>query len=239
MAEDFKGVWIPKEIWQNNNLSLLDKVILAKISSLDNTAKGCYASNKHISEFCHCGERSVSRSLDKIQTLGLIQVNISKFNSRTIKVISMDSQIGEGDSQIGEGDSQIGDKVIKYSNTDSNKVEGGDESPTSQATKFTAHDFQLLWNEWLDKNCLPNKRIVTMKAPRIKKFNARQKTYEQDGANTKEFWEQILKVLLIAKNGWYVGNAPIKEGYSTPWTADFKWLFKNDDAIAELMEVGR
>ena len=35
---DFKGVWIPKDIWLNENLTMLEKVILIEIDSLDNEA---------------------------------------------------------------------------------------------------------------------------------------------------------------------------------------------------------
>ena len=32
---DFKGVWIPKEVWLDERLSMLDKGIFAEIDSLD------------------------------------------------------------------------------------------------------------------------------------------------------------------------------------------------------------
>jgi hypothetical protein len=32
---DFKGVWIPKEIWINTDLSIIEKVLLVEIDSLD------------------------------------------------------------------------------------------------------------------------------------------------------------------------------------------------------------
>ena len=49
---DFKGVWIPKEVWLDTRLNALDKVILMEIDSLDQGEKGCYASNEHLAEFC-------------------------------------------------------------------------------------------------------------------------------------------------------------------------------------------
>jgi len=36
MKRDFKGIWIPKEIWLNENLTLQEKVFLVEIESLDN-----------------------------------------------------------------------------------------------------------------------------------------------------------------------------------------------------------
>ena len=42
-ARDFKGIWIPKEIWLSEQLSLMEKVLFVEIHSLDNE-DGCYAS---------------------------------------------------------------------------------------------------------------------------------------------------------------------------------------------------
>ena len=33
---DFKGVWIPKEIWLSTDLKVMEKLILVEIDSLDN-----------------------------------------------------------------------------------------------------------------------------------------------------------------------------------------------------------
>lgn len=55
---DFQGVWIPKEIWLNEELKLQEKALLVEIKSLDNN-HGCYAKNKHFVEFLGVGERRV------------------------------------------------------------------------------------------------------------------------------------------------------------------------------------
>ncbi len=35
-SRDFKGIWIPKEIWLSDQLSLMEKILLVEIHSLDN-----------------------------------------------------------------------------------------------------------------------------------------------------------------------------------------------------------
>lgn len=55
---DFKGVWIPKEIWLSPELSLMEKVLFVEIHSLDNE-RGCYASNRHFAEFFGLSERQI------------------------------------------------------------------------------------------------------------------------------------------------------------------------------------
>lgn len=56
MERDFKGVWIPKDIWLNKELSILEKCLITEIDSLDNSDKGCFASNKYLSEFIGVSE---------------------------------------------------------------------------------------------------------------------------------------------------------------------------------------
>lgn len=89
MAEenrDFKGIWIPKEIWLDKRLNALDKIILAEIDSLDNDENGCFASNKYIAEFCGCSETKVSTAISKLIDLGYVLVE--SFNGRQRKLKS-------------------------------------------------------------------------------------------------------------------------------------------------------
>lgn len=82
---DFKGVWIPKEIWLNTQLNALEKVILTEIDSLDNSEKGCYASNQHIAEFCQCSETKVSTAISKLIKMGYIYVQNFDGRKRELK----------------------------------------------------------------------------------------------------------------------------------------------------------
>ena len=72
---DFKGVWIPKEIWLDKRLTPLDKMILVEIDSLDITNKGCFASNKYLAEFCQCTETKISTTISKLKKLRLYRIN--------------------------------------------------------------------------------------------------------------------------------------------------------------------
>ena len=81
MERDFKGVWIPREVWLDDSLSALEKVILIEIDSLDTEENHCYASNKYLAEFCQCSEIKVSQAIKKFIFLGYIE-QIS-FDGRT------------------------------------------------------------------------------------------------------------------------------------------------------------
>ena len=70
---DFKGVWIPKEIWLNENLTMLEKVILIEIDSLDNE-EHCVAGNDYLAKFCQCSEWKVSTAIKKLKELRYIEI---------------------------------------------------------------------------------------------------------------------------------------------------------------------
>ena len=81
LKRDFKGVWFPKEIWLDDRLSALDKIILLEIDSLDVDELGCYASNEYLAEFCQCGETKVSNCIKKLIELEYIE--LINFDGRT------------------------------------------------------------------------------------------------------------------------------------------------------------
>ena len=76
----FKGVWIPAEIWLAEELTTNETVLYVEINSLDNGAKGCFASNAHLAEFLGTGTATVTNGISKLKELGL--VSEKAFNGR-------------------------------------------------------------------------------------------------------------------------------------------------------------
>ena len=91
----FKGIWIPAEVWLDQRLSAIDKVILAEIDSLDIGDRGCYASNKHIAEFSQCSEATVTRAVSKLIDYGYLK--IKNFDGRQRVLRSLLNQFDEAD----------------------------------------------------------------------------------------------------------------------------------------------
>ena len=77
---DFKGVWIPKEVYLSKELSWTEKILLVEIDSLDNE-DGCYSRNDYFASFLGVSESHVSRMVSKLKKLGLISVE--SFDGRT------------------------------------------------------------------------------------------------------------------------------------------------------------
>lgn len=83
---DFKGVWIPKDIWLNDELTLIEKIIFVEIDSLDNE-NNCIAGNDYLATFCGCSERKVSDAIKKLCDLGYIEILSFDGRHRKIRVV--------------------------------------------------------------------------------------------------------------------------------------------------------
>lgn len=97
---DFKGIWIPKEIWLDKRLTILDKAILVEIDSLSKNDCGCFASNKHFSEMFGCTERQASASISKMTKMGFVE--ITGFDGRKRSMRSCLANIAEQTGNIRE-----------------------------------------------------------------------------------------------------------------------------------------
>lgn len=85
---DFKGVFIPKDIWCNPELDGDTKLMWGEIFALDNKF-GCVAKNDHFMKmFGWKNERKVQREIKKLNDLGLIAIEQDKRkDQRTIRVV--------------------------------------------------------------------------------------------------------------------------------------------------------
>ena len=93
---DFKGIWIPKDIWLSEDLSLIEKVLFAEIDSLDNE-NHCTASNEYFSKLCNCGTATVTRAISHLKDLGMVEELPYNGRCRKLRVIKMISPTNQND----------------------------------------------------------------------------------------------------------------------------------------------
>lgn len=79
MIRDFKGVWIPREIWLSPGLSMVEKCLLIEIDSLDNEDH-CFATNEYFADFLNITPTTVSTAISNLKDYGLIE--LVSFNGR-------------------------------------------------------------------------------------------------------------------------------------------------------------
>lgn len=115
---DFKGVWIPKEVWLDTRLNALEKIILTEIDSLDSSERGCWASNQYIAEFCQCSESKVSKSISKLIELGYLY--LQAFDGRQRELKSRLTSSTKQDSKLCEAETQTIPQINTKKNTKNN-----------------------------------------------------------------------------------------------------------------------
>lgn len=75
MERDFLGVWIPKTIYLNKDLTPTEKLLLAEISSFAKNGV-CFASNEHFADFLGISKKHVSKLVSKLARMNLISVDL-------------------------------------------------------------------------------------------------------------------------------------------------------------------
>ena len=114
-------VVIPGDILRNDELTYGQKIILAKIMNLDND-KGCFATNKYFANLLSTSINSVSKTINKLKSMGLIEISIKDNTTRSITLAKKD----KGGSQKVEGGSpkSVGSSVTINidTNIDNNKI---------------------------------------------------------------------------------------------------------------------
>lgn len=75
-----KGVWIPIEIWENEELNWTEKILLIQIDSYTSKDKSCFFSNEYISKLLKISVTQASRTVSSLMKKGYIEQ--TKFDGR-------------------------------------------------------------------------------------------------------------------------------------------------------------
>lgn len=89
----FKGIWIPANYWLDANLTIQEMLFLAEIDSLDVDEKGCYASNKHFSDFFGLTTQRCSQVINSLKEKDYISIELifgaeKQIEKRVIRVVN-------------------------------------------------------------------------------------------------------------------------------------------------------
>lgn len=207
MDRDFKGIWIPKEIWLDENLSIVEKAILAEIISLDNES-GCFASNQYFAEFCHLTERTVSNAINNLIKGGYIYVKA--FDGRHRILQSRYEEFSRQGRKIFYADTKEFPPNNKDNNTNNNTI-------IQQISTEQVQAVVRLFNE----TCVSFPKVTAVSADRKKHISARLKQY---GIETIKLVFEKAQASDFLK-----GNNQRK------WKANFDWLL-NETNFAKVLD---
>lgn len=193
---DFKGIWIPAEIWLNDSLSFLEVILLAEIDSLAKD-EGCYASNKYFAEFLGVSETYVSKAISSLAKKGLVYQDAFNGRNRTLKTNLHNSKADLNKSitleqkckaDLNKSARQTITKVQPY-----NIEDNIDDSNTP----YTSKDVYPPLGE-----SQPKKNVF--KAPTIEEVEAYGKSKGFTKTDYVDFWE------FYENKNWKVGNVKMK-----------------------------
>lgn len=120
----FRGVWIPRDIWLNKDLSITEKCFLAEIDSLGGSEEGCFASNQYFAEFFNLSKERARKIIGELNKKGYLKITLTykedtkEVDQRIIKLIGYGHKQPYGQNQpggTGKNDHYItkSDNIIK------------------------------------------------------------------------------------------------------------------------------
>ena len=103
----FRGVWIPRDIWLNKDLSITEKCFLAEIDSLGGSEEGCFASNQYFAEFFNLSKERARKIIGELNKKGYLEITLTykedtkEVDQRIIKLIGYGHKQPYGQNQPG------------------------------------------------------------------------------------------------------------------------------------------
>jgi hypothetical protein len=142
---NFLGVWLPREIYLNKELSWTEKILYVEIQSLDNE-NGCFASNEYFADFLGVSTTTISISISKLKKLKYVECVSFDGRKRVLK-----SAFKKIEKQVLRKLKGSVDENLKHNNTDNNSVNNynnwEDEVMSLDYPKEMKIDMIEYWNE--------------------------------------------------------------------------------------------
>lgn len=201
---DFKGIWIPADIWLDDRLSAQEMVILAEIDSLDN-GEGCWASNEYLARFSKCSPATVSRAIKNLTLCGYVE--IVSFDGRIRIMKSCISNMKRQPNQIDEADLSKCRAITLEDNVRDIK-----SSSSKEAVDYEA------WRIAYTSNAteLPGIRIMSDKR------KAAVRSMIKQGITLGDFTDACK---MANESDFLKGGGP------RGWTADADWMFNANNVL--------
>lgn len=180
LPRQFKGVWIPAEVWLDRSLSITEKVMMVEIGSLQDPVRGCYASNSHFARFFGLSSSRVSEIISSLSSKGLLRVELIRDGRQVVeRRVRLTDLFGKSNTYsenaatlFGKGGDPYSEKA-EESNTKSNSTTEGERaaakassSATRKASKFdplTACPTNVspsVWADWCQHRREIGKRLT-------------------------------------------------------------------------------
>ena len=131
MERQFKGVWIPAEIWLDARLTLVEKALYAEIDSFSGIGKSFHKANETIQLEYGVSRPTVSKAIKKLESLGFIE---STFDGRMRHLtVQADRKIftGRGKESFGQPERNL--RAAGKNSTSNSTIERTTKNTTKES----------------------------------------------------------------------------------------------------------
>ena len=141
MEREFKGVWIPAEVWLDQRLTICEKAFLAEVDSFTGNGKTFHKSNETIQQEYGISPRTVQRMIKHLVDIGLLK---SDFNGRVrhLSAVRVAKMTGQGR----QNDESASPKW-RHTNTVENTVDNTVKRK-GVVMPFEGKEFEEAWKNW-------------------------------------------------------------------------------------------
>lgn len=149
---NFKGVWIPADIWLNTDLSIQEKIMLVEIDSLCACPeRGCWAANEHFAKFFGLSKSRISEVISSLADKGYIRVSFQRKGKQIVeRNIFMLDPFGKCEEPLRET-LRTPSGNAKESNTESNTESIKTSSSSDDDAAAIDNAFEAFWKAGMRK----------------------------------------------------------------------------------------
>jgi hypothetical protein len=206
----FKGVWIPAEIWLDKRLTITEKAFYAEVESFAGNGRTFHKTNETIQEEYGIASRTVQRIIKKLVDLDLLECS---FNGR-VRHLSL-GRVAKMSTLHRQNDESASPKC-RHTNT-SKETTKNTLKREGVILPFEENEFKEVWELWLQERRDRRLKAFTLRGEQA----ALHDLYQMSNQNHET---AIAIIKQSISKGWQ-GLFPIKgaAGIKLDPTAALKW----------------
>lgn len=209
-----RGFFIPADIWDNPDLTLQEKVILAEIASFSKNGKECYISNSRIAEILGLQIRQAENIFYCLVAKGIVKTTRFDGKNRYVKVVEGWQSIATQTRNVVRG--RLAKNNISDSQSTATKTRNVVRHTISTDTTYPS----IL--ESTDKNIHDKKERKTFVSPSVEDVIDYACSIGHPEFNAEYFVDHY------TGNGWKVGKTAMKD-----WRATVRNWIRRDTERSE------
>jgi len=140
---DWKGIWIPREVWEHEGLQWYDKIVLMEIDSFTKKDMDCFFSDEYLANFVGVSQRSIRNSLARLEENNLI--TRTGFDGRKRYMRSLLPGYPANAAGLSGKDCRADRQTLPKKKTNEQTKE---QNTTEVVMPWYSREFMSLWNMW-------------------------------------------------------------------------------------------